>query len=419
MNLLHNTFFKNVFRVSLGTFSAQIVMLIGMPIITRLYSKDIIGAYALFISTIGITISFVTLGLDNTLVLPKKNTDANALLKATLLLTIGFSILIAVFLQLPFSFFEEYTSIALFIALGTFLQVVIESLGYFKVRYESYKQLSTSKVLRNTILLLAQIGFFYIDKFSGLIFGFIVASVGTILYLIRNDNYIKEGLFQKQTKLIIIANIKRYKEYPKYFCWSNLIFALSSGLPIIIFNEYFSLAQIAVFSIANSIIIQPAGLISSSIRPVLLSKFAKKINNKESINFIYNKVFFILFALGLVLSVGIYFILPNLVTFIFGKDWEESGALTRLLIPFFIWYFISIPSSICSKIYPFQKYTLFYTIASLILKIGSIILAIEAGLDFNHVILVYAFSTFLSDFSNHLIINNKIKKHELLLKKIT
>ena len=409
-------FLKNVLKVSTGTFFSQILMLIGMTIITRLYDKETIGIYALFMAFIGVSTSFVSLAYDNTIVLPKKEEDASALLKISIVLSFFFSFLTLLILNIPFNSFKEYASISFFLAIGTFLQVCVNSLEYFKVRHDLYSILSKSKVLRSFTLILIQILLYYLGSINGLIIGFIIALCATAFYLIHKDKFIYNALFKRQSKEIIKKNFIDYKEYPKYFCWSNLIFALSAGLPVLIFNEYFSLEQIAFYSIAFSIIIQPAGLISSAIRPVLLSKLAQKINNNLSILKTYNNLFYALLLPGILLSIGIYFFLPYIVVLVFGESWFESGKITRFLIPIFIWYFISIPSSITSKVYPFQKYTLLFTIVSLIFKIGSIFLAINLDFEFNNVVLIYAFVTLFADLSNHFIINYKIKKHEFALK---
>ncbi|WP_299434152.1 oligosaccharide flippase family protein [uncultured Aquimarina sp.] len=413
--VLKSLFVKNVLKVSTGTFLAQLLMLIGMPIITRLYDKEIIGVYALFVSTISITTSFVTLAYDTTIVLPKKDEDANAVLKIALLFSFSFSFLIALILYIPFDFFKEYKSIAVFIAIGTFFQVVVNSLGYFKIRYNLYSRLSTSKVLRNFVLLLFQVGLYYLSSQKGLILGFIIASVGTIFYLIYKDGNIQSGLFKWQNKVALYKNLITYKEYPKYFCWSNLILALSAGLPVIIFNEYFSLTDVAIYSIAFSLIVQPAGLISSSIRPVLLSKLAQRKKNNQPILSIYNKVFYILLLSAIILSGIIFFVLPPIVVLVFGENWTESGNLTRFLIPVFIWYFISIPSSVSLKIYPFQKYAFYYTILCFLITTTSLFLSIMLEGSFNMVVLVFSLTSLFLSFLNYLIVKRKIIKYEKLV----
>lgn len=409
---LNSLFFKNVLKVSSGTFMAQFLMLIGMPIIARMYGKDVIGLYALFVSTIGITISFVTLAYDNAIVLPKKDEDAQALLKVTLISSFLFSIVIFLILNIPIDFFKEYKSIAVFIATGTFFQVLVNSLSYFKIRYNFYSQLAKSKVLRNFILLISQIVLFYITSKYGLLFGFILASIITTFYLIHEDKYIKSGLFFKQDKTVLKKNISKYSEYPRYFCWSNLILALSAGVPVIIFNEYFSLSQVAIYSIGFSLIVQPASLISSSIRPVLLSKLAQKKKEQESIIGIYKKVFLVLLSSAIIISIGIYLFLPPIVVFIFGENWIESAVLTRFLIPIFIWYFISIPASVSLKIYPFQRHAFYYTIFSFFVTISSLFFSIIRGCNFNTVVLVFSLTSLVLSGLNFLIVKRKILKYE-------
>lgn len=402
-------FLKNVLKVSSGTFLAQVLMLIGMPIITRLYSKEIIGIYALYVSTIGITTSFVTLAYDNTLVLPEKNEDANALFKITLLFALFFSFLIPLVFLTPIDFFDEYRPIGIFIAFGTFLQVFVNTLGYFKVRHSLYGQLSKSKVFRNFSLIISQILLYYLTDIYGLLLGNIIGSIIAIIYLINKDKFINSALLIKQKKQLLYKNLVLYKDYPKYFCWSNLILALSTGLPVLIFNEYYTLIEIAVYSIATSIIIQPAGLVSSSIRPVLLSKLAQKKNRKESIIPIFTKGFYLLLLAGITISLCIYFLLPSIVVFIFGEEWIKSAELTRLLIPIFIWYFISIPASVSLKVYPFQKYAFFYSIFTLLIKAIVLFVGGILKFKFNDLVLIFCLVTLIIALVNHLIILRKIK----------
>ena len=390
-------------------------MLAGMPIITRLYDKEIIGVYALFTSTIGIASVFVTLAYDNTILLPKKREDANAILKIVIFLSFFLSIFVGFFLIIPVDFLSEYKPIAFIIALATFFQVLVNSLSNFKVRNNLFDTLSVSKIIRNSSLLLFQIILYYLIGSYGLLIGFIIASVFTMLYLIRKDEGIKDALFKKQSKEVIIKNLKDYKEYPKYFCWSNLILAISSGVPIILFNEYFSLTQVAIYSIAFSLIVQPAGLISSSIRPVLLSKFATEKNKLQRITGLYDKIFIILILGSIAISMIIFFCYPMIITFVFGENWKESGILTRYLIPVFIWYFVSIPSSIALKVYPFQKYALSYTIFSFIISIGFILLGIKLNTNFYYVVLIFSSISLILSFVNHFIVRKKIINYQKII----
>ncbi len=411
--ILKSLFLKNTLKVSSGTFIAQLLMLAGMPIITRLYDKETIGVYALFTSTIGITTVFVTLAYDNAILLPKKKEDANAILKIVIFTSLLLSLLIGLTLLLPFDFFSEYRPIAIFIGCTSFFQGMVNALSYFKIRYNQFNVLSISKILRNVTLLISQIALYYIASSYGLIIGFLFSAVLTISYLMYKDENIKEAVFKRQKKAMILDRAKEYKEYPRYFCWSNLMFAISSGIPVLVFNEYFNLAQVALYSIAFSIIAQPAGLISASIRPVLLSKLAELKRDGQSILKIYNRVFYGLFGIGVLISIGIYFVLPPLVTFVFGDSWTQSGILTGMLIPLFLMELVSIPSSVSLKIYPFQKYAFYYTFLSLLITIVSLIICVYNNIDFKYVVLIFALSKLLVVLLNHMVVKKKIVNYEL------
>ena len=62
---------KNVAKISMGTIIGQIISVITLPIVTRLYDANILGLWALMNSIILIINSFSDLGLSNSLMVQK------------------------------------------------------------------------------------------------------------------------------------------------------------------------------------------------------------------------------------------------------------------------------------------------------------------------------------------------------------
>nr|WP_241878980.1 oligosaccharide flippase family protein [Psychrobacter sp. PraFG1]UNK05622.1 oligosaccharide flippase family protein [Psychrobacter sp. PraFG1] len=96
--LSNNNLARNVLIVASGTAAAQIIALILMPIITRLYGPESYGKLGVFITVITILTPISTMALPSAIVLPEKDSESRAIARLSLII----ALLVSTILSLVF-----------------------------------------------------------------------------------------------------------------------------------------------------------------------------------------------------------------------------------------------------------------------------------------------------------------------------
>jgi len=146
-------FTKNILVLMSGTTTAQIISLLVTPILTRLFSPEEFGNYALFITITSILSILISLRYELAIMLPKEEKDARSIVKLSLII----SLIISSFLIIIIFVFNKQISILLSLeALHNWLYavpVLLLSMGIYQIfnnynnRINNYKDISKGIVL--------------------------------------------------------------------------------------------------------------------------------------------------------------------------------------------------------------------------------------------------------------------------------
>ena len=140
---LKSKFSRDVLTLIAGTGIANLIPIIIIPILTRLWSPNDFGLFALYMAIVGILATLSTGRVDLALILPKKNKDAVGLLIISLVYLIIFVLLLylVIFILdqvLPifkFSFGNWYY----FLPIGVFLYASYSMMISWHNRNKNYK----------------------------------------------------------------------------------------------------------------------------------------------------------------------------------------------------------------------------------------------------------------------------------------
>ena len=206
-------FSKNVITLMTGTMLAQALPIAISPILTRLYSPDDFGAFALFMSITSIFGAIITARYELSIMLPKLNSDAANLV--VLSLSIAFSLSI-ILLIVVFVFNDQIVSFLgntdlknwlYFIPLSVLLTGVYQSLNYWSNRNKKYKRLASAKVIQSSMKGGATTGFGFLNIGAmGLVFGSIIGQLFSTIFLFflvkkNNNNFFKDVSINRMKQL--------------------------------------------------------------------------------------------------------------------------------------------------------------------------------------------------------------------------
>ncbi len=86
-NLKNNSYLTQIITLISGTLFAQIISLISIPILTRIYTPDEFGLYSIFFAVTSVIGMVSSLSYEQAIVLPKSQRSADAILLLSITIT--------------------------------------------------------------------------------------------------------------------------------------------------------------------------------------------------------------------------------------------------------------------------------------------------------------------------------------------
>lgn len=329
-------FSKNIVTLMTGSAIAQAIPILISPILTRIYTPDEFGIFALYMAFISIGASIVTAKYETAILLPKKEENAKYLVYISSIFALFFSLLFFIVYML-FSekfnnFFKVENDVFYFVPFGIFLFAIYAILLQWANRKKEYKNMNKNRLIQSSSISIFQVLTGILNKIS---FGLIVSDVmgrviAVLLILNRVLQQVKlENFSLKKT----ISLIKRYKKFPKYEMPATVLNITSYELVYIIIPIYFSSVTAGLYFLVFRVLMTPIGFIGSAITEVFKNRAIEDLNKYNSCRRIYKKIFLLLFSIGIFPLLIVTIWGQSIFSFIFGEEWKEAGLYAQILAP--------------------------------------------------------------------------------------
>jgi len=360
-------FSRNVLTLMIGTTIAQAIPIAISPILTRIYTPEDFGVFALYMSIASIISVIATGRYELAIMLPKKDSDAINIVALSILISFFVSFISFV---IVFIFNTQITNLLnnpeisnwlYFIPITILLTGIYQSFNYWSNRKKQYKRIATSRVVQSGSTASANLGMgFGGFGSSGLIVGQVLGkSISTAILgkLIWNED---KNKLNEIKNLKIFAMAKKYIKFPKITIWSSFINSFYNDGKFIILGIVFLPNIMGQLYLAFRVLMIPVSIISTNIADVLFQKTSVmnniKTSNKEILSKLI-KVLFVLMSIALLPTAIIYFFGENLFSFIFGKNWTEAGQYASVLAIALFFQFSIAP--FCKVFYALEKNDLY------------------------------------------------------------
>ena len=338
----NNDFSKNVLTLMTGTTIAQAIPIAISPILTRIYTPEDFGVFALYLAIVSILVVFTTGQYDLAIMLPKYEKSAISIVKLSLIINTIFSISIFIVIFIFFDFFQSLSDknslgyFLYFIPLSVFLIGCYNTMNYWLNRKKQYKMLSTNKVIQSLTSSTSSMTF-GIQNFGkdGLIISQLLAQAVVVALLIKKIKM--SFLFQSFEKLKIIAIARRYIKFPKITMMQSFFSNTTAELPIIIISSFFALKDAGFYSLAQRVVASPISIISSSFFQVFYQSFTTEKNKQK----FYKMKFIKINAVLLPPFILLWFFMEPLFGFVFGEEWVIAGVYSQIILPLLYMKFLS------------------------------------------------------------------------------
>lgn len=336
-----------------GTGLAQAIPIAISPILTRLYTPEDFGVFAMFMAISSIATVLVTGRYELAIILPNSDRDAFHIVTLSVCLSFIVSALLF-FLVIMFnseitSLFgtEEISNWLYWVPLSTLLMGIYTSLNYWSNRKLDYRRLAISRVIQTASSSIPQLAVGFIKSgpaglVGGQLTGQLLASSVLAGLIYREDkNQIKNI---KYKRLFILA--KKYLNYPKFMIAGQLMNSLSGSLPLFLLSILFNPAIAGFYSLSQRVLVAPISLIGSAIGDVYRGDASKIYRENGNCLLIYKKTFLRLSLLSLIFILPIFLFGEDLFTFVFGENWREAGKIASILSIMVFFQAVSSPLSL-------------------------------------------------------------------------
>ncbi|MGE0078235.1 MAG: lipopolysaccharide biosynthesis protein [Bacteroidales bacterium] len=338
---------KSASVLAIGTLIAQSIPILLQPFLRRYFSPEDFGIFSVYTSIIGILMVIASFRYEQTIVLPKRNSDSVCLLGLSIINGFIFSLILLILILLlkdKFAFLinipQSKRYIVLLIPLSTFLLSVFQALNFWLIRKKAFVAISSNKLSRRIMEGVSQSIFAFKGVVVGLIWGDLIgqiANVATSLYqsIRKGFNYREINL----KKMWILFN--KYSDFPKYNLLTSALSAASFLMPVIFINKLFSNEYAGYFDLSKLMLSIPLALIASSFSSVVLQKVSEKFQIRQSIYYDLKPIIVIVSIIAILEILIVLFFGENIFTLFFGKSWQYSGVISKMLVWAFALNFIA------------------------------------------------------------------------------
>lgn len=343
-------FSRSVLTVLTGTVAAQGITILASPVLTRLYSPEDFGVYALLVSIVAILGSIACGRYEFGITLPAKDRDGLALLALCTALSLGTSIAIIPAILWAGDYITAQLGQPRLGPWLWWLPPILFITGfstagrYWLLRKKAYATLSTNNILRTVLgtgfnLFCGWAAWGQYGLIGGVLFSL---CAGTLFYALR---IWRESGSELQT--LTLRDLRNqaweHRGFPMYSTGSALIEAGASQIPVIFLTTLYGATTLGIFALAQRIANLPLTMVATSIGDVFRQRASEEFARDGNCLRLFDQTLLRLSLLSSGPFILAAWISPWAFGIIFGSEWAESGHFVRLLVPALALRFVSNP----------------------------------------------------------------------------
>jgi len=351
--------FRKTIQLGTGTLVAQIITLVSIPILTRLYNPETYGFLAVLILASSAILPIVTLKVE-TLIFTLSDEEEVLNLVSPLrdfLFIISLCVSIMVFgilsliknLSVGSSFIYSFYFLVILVTQSSILLLV-----QINLHSKEYLNITKSSVYQNLGISIFQIGFgIFRPSITSLIGGFVTGKILGILPLWKQAK--TKYIITQEKSSIKLRKVKDIFSKSKKIILGNTLDIAHAFIPTFFIGSMLGAQYSGYTAVVATILGVPSTFIGGAIGSVLLAEFS---DIKSSETYTQVKKYLQPFvALSILYSATLLIFGKELFLFVLGESWKESANLVKFLaIPFAINIFWQPMNSIILKSKDFNLY---------------------------------------------------------------
>lgn len=338
-------YWRDVAWLSSGTALAQLVGVLMMPVLSRVFQPAEFAIQNLFVQVTGIVTILITLRYEYFVQLPKSEDDAIRMVYLVLFIGGMFCLLISPLLWLfqrqlasllgqphvaPWLMFVPITSIA--VAISVVLQ------GYIQ-RCRKFRASANAEVAAKAGFFgSALVGHSTLPGAGGLIVSALGGACAKIWVLLREFHPIPIGSVS-----CYIAIFRIYSRMSVALIYSHLMLACTAIAPVLFISHLYGGDVLGQYSLAFQAVSLPAALLGKAVGSVYAQRAAERWAHGESFDDLWRSTAKKLLLVGIPVYTISAALMPWLFPVVFGGSWHAAGFFGAILSVNAFFSFVTSP----------------------------------------------------------------------------
>lgn len=394
-----SSFLSKISGLTVATIISQVISMLMVAVMARLFDKAEIGTYYVCMSIVAIIGNFSLLGYQFSMPSADKH-------EANLLATGMLGILLAVSgASSAFFFLNDYLFVVPLVVL-IFVGGLNQLSNMLNLREQKIKLLGVSRIAISGNNLFIVFLLDSLEKHSAeeLLWGNALSTLifSVIYFIVSARGYILPIGKMKE----VYVYLRRNRKNPLYLTSGDFFNSLAYNLPTIILERYFSAGWAAQYGIVLKFCDAPVNLLGSTISQVYFSSLANSVRTNEAYAYKrFKRMFKGQIFLSIICSIVIAGAFPWVILNVLGPGWGEAEEMVMIFAPMYGMMLLLAPLS--AFYYVFQQQNFLLKVQILYLFIA--VISFAAGIYFKNVWLAICLFSFLATLRYLFILKNLLK----------
>ncbi|NRF64537.1 oligosaccharide flippase family protein [Vibrio coralliilyticus] len=314
----------NFLKTGLGVFISQIISLLLIPVLSRLYTPSDFAELGYFLGLFAVLAPVCSLRLPDSIVVAKYIRSAYALFNISLIVGIILSLLVG----LIFYVFSNDKRLSIYLFLMIVSYTGIQCTLFWLVRSAKFGSYAVMNAGMTALVPILQLVFYYThadgDLIDATLAAYLIVATVAILYCYNSLPKRKLSLS------LVFYSLRRQSTFIKYLTPYSIVGSLKQKMPYIVLGSGSDIT--GYLTQADKIMNAPNSLLSSAIRPVLYRFYSVNGISRSNVYFIET----IVKSITVLVAPVVCFIVLNseeLVVAVLGEKWvNASGVFSLVLI---------------------------------------------------------------------------------------
>jgi len=318
--------------VGTGTALGQLIAVLSSPVLARLYSPSVFGAYTTVSSIVTAVSTVATLRMEFAVPLPAERDLARAVIRACIQVVIVTSavtaVAVAVYLGLT-GLGSAVPGEALWcLPILVLLTGLYTLLSQAALREQAYSVVAVRALAQNGGAAIAQVGLSFLTRSSvGLLGGL---AVGRLLAVVSMARQVRPLL--RLGDIPARTAFSRYRRFPLVLAPSAAINVFGTVLPVLAIQLWYGAVDTGNFGVAQQVVLLPAALVSTAVGQVFVGELAQRLRSDSgSATSFFMRASRVLTIPGAALFVGVMLLAEPVIPLVLGAQWNLADDYARAM----------------------------------------------------------------------------------------